>query len=392
MIFNSKEIYLDNAAATKPSDGVIFEIQKTLSKSYANASSIHRMGFESSKIIKKARENIAQMLGCKESEIYFTSGGTEANNLAILGTAARFKSKRANKIITTEFEHHSVLFPCKKLESDGFEVVFLKPDENGDISSDEILNAIDERTILVSMMMVNNEIGSCLSLQNVKNMIVQKRSKAIFHVDAAQSFCKIPTKVSKLKCDLLTTTAHKVHGPQGIGALFCSEKIKISPINFGGKQQNSLRPGTECTALISGFSKAVEEACDFENSFEKVRKLYEECKNSLLKINGIKMNIASNSFPYILNLSIPGVKNEVLLNFLSSNNIFISSSSACAKGNRSHVLKSIGLSRDRIDSAVRVSFSKNNTSEEIKRFIDVLEKGVDAIKNKETNNAMNCLN
>jgi cysteine desulfurase len=381
---NAKEIYFDNSATTKPSQAVLSEILEALKKNYANASSVHKLGLKSSERIESSRRMIASVLGCKKGEIYFTSGGTEANNLAILGVGAKFKSKKGAKIVTTAFEHHSVLFPCKKLQNDGFEVVFLKPDETGNISDKEILDAIDERTVLVSMMLVNNEVGSRLALEGIKDKISKKHSDAIFHIDAVQSFCKIPTKILKLNCDLLTVSAHKIHGPQGIGALFCSDKIKLSPTHFGGKQEKGLRPGTECTSLISGFSKAVEEGQNFEEDFIKIGMLYDKCKESVLNVDGVVVNEVLNPFPYILNISIPGVKSEVLVNFLSINNIFVSNSSACAKGEKSHVLKAMGLPEDRIDSSIRVSFSKNNTLKEIEKFAEVFKKGVTTIKNKNT--------
>ncbi|MDR3179093.1 MAG: cysteine desulfurase [Oscillospiraceae bacterium] len=380
---NFKEIYFDNSASTKPSDTVSLEVYKTLSSNFANPSSMHTKGYESAKIVAQSRKKIADVLKCESNEIYFTSGGTESNNIAILGSVYAKKHK-GNKIVTSSCEHFSVLKTCKELESKGFEVVYLKPDKNGKIHEEQIFNAVDSNTIFVSIMAANNETGVCFPVEKIKNIIKQKSSDAIFHIDAVQSFCKIETKISKLKCDLLTVSAHKMHGPQGIGALFCSNKIKIHPLIFGGDQERKIRPGTESVSLISGFAKAVEESKNFDKNFLKVSELFKMCKNSFKNFQNVKINGSSDFFPYILNISFLGIKSEILLNFLSLRNIFVSSASACSKNKKSHVLKAMGLPSDRISSSIRISFSKNNTKEEVLYFLKVIDNALEALKNKNT--------
>jgi cysteine desulfurase len=370
-----KEIYFDNSATTKPSQNVADKIQETLLKYHGNPSSLHAKGFEAETVIMCAKRHIAELFGCEPGEIYFTSGGTEANNLAIFG-AAHARKRLGNKIVTTAMEHDSVLSPCRELERQGFRVTYLEPDSKGCIKIEQFLNAIDKETILVSQMMVNNEIGCRLPTEAVRAIIEKKHAPALYHIDAVQAFSKIPVKISALNADLITITAHKMHGPKGIGALFCSRNTRILPILFGGEQQNKLRPGTLATALIAGFGAAAEEAKFAPEMLKKIEKLWKRCRELLLNIDDAKINEVSYHFPYILNVSILGIRSETMLHYLSSNGIYISSGSACSNGKKSHVLEAMGLSKDRIESAIRISFSKYNTLKEVEYFVSKVKSGI----------------
>jgi cysteine desulfurase len=373
-----KEIYFDNSATTKPSQNVADKIQETLLEYYGNSSSLHAKGFEAETVVARAKKSIAELLGSDPEEIYFTAGGTEANNLAIFG-AAQARKRLGNKIVTTAIEHDSVLSPCRELEKQGFNVVYLKPDFAGCVKVEQFLNAIDNKTILVSQMMVNNEIGCRLPIETVREIIEKKHAPALYHIDAVQAFSKMPVKIAALNADLITITAHKMHGPKGIGALFCSKNARILPILFGGEQQSKIRPGTLATALIVGFGAAVEEAKFAPEMLKKMEKLWEKCRELLLKIESVKINEVAHPFPYILNVSILGIRSETMLHYLSSNGIYVSSGSACSNGKKSHVLKAMGLSKERIGSAIRISFSKYNTLKEVEYLASAIKSGIDTL-------------
>ncbi|MDR0738903.1 MAG: cysteine desulfurase [Oscillospiraceae bacterium] len=380
------DIYLDNAATTEPSIEVIKKITDSLKKNWGNASSLHKKGFKAFKYIEQVREKLANVVGSDADEILFTSGGTEANNLAIFGVAKtnKIKKRGKNKIITTMVEHASVLEPCRKLQESGFEVIYLKPTKQGTITDKQIIDVLDENTLLVSMMSVNNETGQIFSVEKIKNLINRKSPDVLLHVDAAQSFLKIPINVNEFKCDLLTITAHKAHGPQGIGALFVRKGIKLCPLLFGGEQEKKLRPGTKNIALILGFGEILLNNKVIKENFKRVKKINDFFKEKILQIDGVILNEVENPFPYILNFSVPGLKSEIILNFLSERNIFVSSAAACSKNKRSHVLTAMGLPNEYIDSAIRISFSNQTTFEEIKEFLYELEIAVKNLKDLKT--------
>lgn len=373
-----KEIYLDNAATTKVSKKAIEKAVYLMNEIYGNPSSIHTKGYLAQKEIEIAKRSIAKILNAEdENEIYFTSGGTEANNLAIFGACNALK-RRGNKIITTTIEHSSVYSVFKVLEDHGFNVVYLKPDVYGRISENKIASAVDRNTILVSIMMANNEVGSILPVEKIRNILISKNSLALLHVDAVQCFGKIPVDVKIIKPDLLTISAHKVHGPKGVGALYKNKKVKIMPRTVGGEQQNKVRPGTEAVPLIAAFGECVNEI-NLEKSYEHVKKLKEHLIESLAFINGIELNSGFDSLAYIVNFSTLGIKSETMINFLASKGIYVSGGSACSKGKKSRVLKSLGLSDSRIDSAIRVSFSKHNTLEDINELCAALKEGYESL-------------
>lgn len=286
-----------------------------------------------------------------------------------------------NKIVTTAMEHSSVFDSIRHLENKGFEIIYLKP-ENGSITLKQLSDAIDDKTVLVSMMYVNNETGLILPVDKVKKVIKAKHSPALFHCDAVQAFGKIPVKPKKIDADLLTVTAHKIHGPKGTGALYIKKGTRIIPRACGGEQEKRIRPGTEAAPLIAGFGAAVREI-DFEST-EYIVELNEYLRKQLKALDNIKINSPDNALPYILNFSVPGIRSETMLHFLSSKNIYVSSGSACAKGKKSHVLESMGLSYEYIDSAIRVSFSKFNTIQDIDRLVCAIIEGTKTLVRKKS--------
>lgn len=373
-----RKIYLDNSSTTAVCDQAINKIIEVMKCNYGNPSSLHSMGISAEQEIDNAKNIISKKINCLPEEIYFTSGGTESNNLAILGTAEA-KKKVGKKVITTSVEHSSVLETFKALKKFGFETIFIDPDSSGSFSYDKLFNAIDNDTILVSMMMVNNETGSIFPVETLKKIIDVKKSHAVIHVDAVQAFCKIPIDVKKLMVDLMSMSAHKIHGPKGVGALYISKNARINPLFFGGGQQNKIRPGTEPCELIVGFA----EATQLDSSYDYVLGLRDYCTKRLLEIPDVVLNSSPNALPYILNFSFKGVRAETMLHYLASKNVFVSSGSACAKGKRSYVLEKLNLPCERIDSAIRVSFSRYNKKEDIDLLIESLKcAGVELVKRR----------
>ena len=370
-----REIYLDNSATTMPCSAVTEKVVEMMTRKYGNPSSLHGKGLEAEQEVDAAREIIAQKLNASFGEIYFTSGGTEANNLAIFGGVSA-NNRRGKKIVTTAVEHSSVYNSMKKLEKDGFEIVFLKPNEYGQITSDQIGSAIDSNTIFVSVMMVNNEVGTIFPIEKIKSLIKQAKSPALLHIDAVQAFGKLQVDVEKLGADLLTISAHKIHGPKGVGALFKRKGIQLNSLFFGGEQQKKLRPGTEAVPLIAGFGEAIKQV-NLTEQYEKISELNRYFREKILNMNKISINSPENAVPHVINISTNEIKSETMLNFLSSKGIFVSSGSACAKGKKSRVLSEMGLSDRRIDTALRISFSRYNTREDVDEFLCQLAFGIE---------------
>lgn len=374
-------IYLDNASTTKPSDAVKDAV-KTALECFGNPSSMHRLGIDAENIIKKAKENAAKIMSVSPDNIYFTSGGTEANNTAILGYCRQNK-KRGNKIITTAVEHPSVLTPFKMLEDEGFSVYYLKTDSFGLIDLEEFQKALSEDTIFVSIMHVNNEIGSIMPVEELKGIMKRYASKAILHVDAVQSFAKIPIKPKQWGIDMVSASGHKIHGIKGTGILYIADNINILPLLNGGGQQKNIRSGTENVVGISAFSKACEEMVNYDLSY--VGNLREKLKEEIIKnIENIKINESKpeSQAGYILNVSFLGIKGEILLHSLEMHDIYVSTGSACStnKPMPSHVLTAIGCNKAEIDGAIRFSFSNEITEEDIEKVADALKKEVLTIR------------
>ncbi len=356
-------IYLDNSATTKPCGKAIEYMNKAVTENWGNPSSLHVLGMNAEMAVDDARNCIAKFINAAPKEIIFTGGGTEANNTAIM--SALHRKNRGNRIITTTIEHPSVLEAINSLEKFGFEIIRLSPDSNGVISLYDLENALNDKTVLVSIMLVNNETGSIQPIKEAYELTHRLAKNAFFHCDAVQAFGKTPINVKNLGIDLLSASGHKIHAPKGIGFLYCSQKTHIAPLLLGGGQENGMRSGTESVPLICALHGAVEELPDLAKQYNTTSKLCNYAKEKLLGSNIATINSPDNALPYVLNVSVNGYRSETLLHFLERKNIFVSSGSACSKGNVSYVLKEMGKSNKQIDSALRLSFSRFNTKEDI---------------------------
>ena len=369
----NKMIYLDNSATTKPCPEATEAINKCLTENWGNPSSTYPHGINALETVEQTRKTVAASIGAKPEEIIFTGSGTEANNLALFGCAQALR-KKGKKIVSTAIEHPSVLEAIKKLNAEGFDTVFLSPDENGCIKEEDLRREIDQNTILVSIMLVNNEIGSVQPVEVASKIIKEKNAPALLHCDAVQGYGKLPIKVSSLGVDLLSASGHKIHASKGIGFLYKKSGITIHPVIYGGGQEKNLRSGTESVPLIAGLGAAVNALPELNKQLSLQQQFYDKAKEMLSQIERVKINSPENALPYILNLSIDGYKSEPMLNALALYNIFVSKGSACAKGHRSYVLSEIGLNNDRIDSAIRISFSRENTLEEVEALKNAIIK------------------
>ena len=372
--------YLDNSATTQVSNTAAQKALDIMCNIYGNPSSLHTMGIEAEKELETARSIIAKTIGCECDELFFTSGGTEANNTAILGTVKALK-RRGNKIVTSAIEHSSIMEAMAYLENEGFQVTYLTPDENGVIPMDKIKEAVDDKTILVSVMMTNNEVGSINDIAKIRKIVTAKKSPALIHTDAVQAFGKLNIKVKKLDVDLMTISSHKIHGPKGVGALYIKKGKRILPIHFGGEQEKKIRPGTEALPLIGAFGVAVSEL-EIDKNYQLVQELNDYAKAKLSSIDSVTLNSKDNALPYILNISVKGIRSETMLHHLAQNNVYVSSGSACAKGKPSHVLSAMGVSRDSADSALRISFSKLNTKDDIDALVEHIIEGIENLAKK----------
>lgn len=361
--------YLDHSATTRCFERVQEIVRKTMDDAYGNPSSMHKKGMEAETIVRGAAQTIAKTLKATEKEIIFTSGGTESNNLALIGAAMAHR-RAGNRLITTQIEHPSVSNTMKYLQEQGFEVIWLPVSRDGIVSTDALQEAVNDATVLVSVMHVNNEIGSIQPLAEAAKIIHEKNPNTLFHVDAVQSYGKMRIRPKKLGIDLLSASGHKIHGPKGIGFLYRREKIRLQPILFGGGQQAGLRSGTHNVPGIAGLGEAAAEA--YENQEDKTVRL-RKCKERLLErtaqIEGIVINspIGDDGAPHIVNLSIPGIRSEVMLHALEEHGIYVSAGSACASNHPepSRTLQAIGLEPALVESALRFSFSSSTNLQEI---------------------------
>lgn len=376
-------IYLDNSATTKPCGSAVKAAQMAMCEAWGNPSSLHRLGVEAESIINETRLKIADTLGCREDEIFFTGSGTEANNMAIIGAAESLK-RRGNKIVTTSVEHPSVLNTCKHLEGNGFEVTYIKPRNDGHVLASDILDAVDDKTVLVTVMLVNNETGCIFPVSEVAEGLKEMRSKALLHTDCVQAFGKMEIDVTELGVDLLTASGHKIHGPKGIGFLYKRKGLNnIKPIIHGGGQEKNLRSGTESVPLIAALGGAIDEL-KITASLKAMKELHAYAVERLSDIDGVVINTPDRDIlPYIINISVIGYRSETLLHFLEQRDIFVSSGSACAKGKGSYVLTEMGLSADLTDSALRISFSKNNTFDDIDKLCEALKTAQSTLRRKQ---------
>lgn len=354
-------VYLDNSATTRVLPEVMQVMVECMDKNYGNPSSLHGMGIEAEKIISKSRRQIAQFFGCKPKEMIFTSGGSESNNLAIKGIVENYK-KQGNHIITTKIEHPSVLAVCEQLEKEGFDVTYLSVDNKGRISLQEMEENLTSNTILVSIMMVNNELGTVQPIQQIGQLIKSKNNSTFFHVDGVQAAGIMPIKLNTLHVDLFSFSAHKFHGPKGVGGLFVRDGVKLKPLIIGGGQENLLRSGTENVPGIAGMAKAIS-LIDTATQSQKIRSLQVALWQGISKeVENCKLNSdLEHGAPHILSVSFAGVKGEVILHYLESEGIYVSTGSACSSRSRniSHVLNSIGLNDLEADGTIRYSLSQD---------------------------------
>lgn len=369
--------YLDNSATTKPCFQAKEKMLFAIDECWGNPSSLHEKGIDAHLLLLSARKAVAKSLGADEKEIVFTSGGTESNNLAVLGAAHAMK-RRGNKVITSAVEHPSVLKAFDRLQSEGFTVVKIPTDKSGVIDLEQLEKEIDENTILVSIMAVNNEVGAIEPFDKIKNIIKRNASPAVFHIDAVQAYGKLPLNAHKLGADLISVSSHKIHGPKGVGALYIKSGTKLTPNALGGSQERDIRPGTEPMVAIAGFFGAVE-ALSVKKSLDEITRLRDAFVKKLKEIPGVTINSPENALPYIVNISLEGLRSETVLNLLSSMGIFVSSGSACAKGHKSYVLSAMGLSDKQIDSSIRVSLSRFTTEDELDYFILGVKKALDTL-------------
>lgn len=360
------EIYLDNSSTTRPYLMVCDKVSEVMRNNYGNPSSLHRLGIAAEKEVKAAAEALANALGVRPDEIFFTSGGTESNNIALRGA---FRASRGKQIISTPVEHPATLNTLDYLEGENCHVDFVPVDSDGRVILSEFEKLLSPDTAVVTAMLVNNEIGTIQPISQMAKLIRSKAPNAVFHVDAVQGFCKVPCKARELGADTISISGHKIHGPKGVGALYIKKGTTLSPIIFGGGQQHGIRPGTENVPGIAGIGVAAAH-CFAESAEAAVRmnELKERLKSKLVtNIDNIRVNTPEKSAPHILNISFGGVKSEVLLHSLESEGIYVSSGSACSshKKEPSYVLTEIGVDRAMIDGSIRFSLCEFTTTEEI---------------------------
>lgn len=374
--------YFDNSATTKPCSVAIDAAKKAMETNWGNPSSLHQLGLEASDELKKARKQVSKLLGVNENCFFFTSSGTTANNTAIFGSFEKLK-REGNRIVTTAIEHPSVLEPIKRLEAMGFEVIRLNPDENGKIREEELFESINQNTILVSCMAVNNEVGSVLPVNRIRTAVKRAGAPAIIHSDCVQALSKITVTPKTVDADIITVSGHKIHALKGVGGIYLKSKGIIKPYILGGGQEQGIHSGTEATPAIMSFGAAAEEAMNIVAHSEYVATLKNRLVNGIIDIPCVKINSPEDAIPYILNISILGLPSQPIVNFMSEKGICISAGSACKMGHRSPVLTAMGLSPEIIDSAVRISLSHFNTEDEVDYLVDAIKEAAEKYGKKD---------
>lgn len=375
------EIYLDNAATTRVCPEAADIAYKTMLECYGNPSSTHTKGREAKAVLDTARKQLAAALDCAPGEVYFTSCGSEGDNWAIINGAESMRRKGIH-VISSEVEHDAVRRSCDELKRRGFDVTMLKPAPDGSIKPEQVVAALRPDTVLVSLMMVNNETGAVTDIAAVAKALKKSKSIALLHTDAVQGFMKVPFSAKKLGADMISVSGHKIHAPKGIGALYIKTGVKIKPYIMGGAQESGLRAGTEPMPQIAAFGKACELAkAGMAQYTDTMAKLREYAAESIVAQMPEAIIIGGGA-PHILSVSLPGWRSEVLMNFLEARGIFISRSSACKKGGRSHVLEAMGLPADVIDGAVRISLSRYTTKEELSELCAALKDAHDTLAHR----------
>ena len=369
-------IYLDNSATTKPCIQAVEAMTKAMTENWGNPSALYNFGIDTARELRSARHQVAAALGAEPDRVFFTSGGTEADNWAVFGTVKRM-GKRGKHIITTAMEHHAILNCTKDLEAQGYEVTYLKPDSIGRITVEDLKNALRKDTILVSIMMVNNEVGSVMPISQMAKLTHKLCPDAIFHTDAVQGFLKVPFHANTLGADLISVSSHKIHGPKGAGALYISPRLKsFPPLLLGGGQEGGYRSGTEGTPAIFGFAAAAEATYKtFREDISREKEMISFLAEKLPSLPGVVINGAHEA-PHILSISIPGVPTQNSINILQDAQICVSAGSACAKGHRSHVLTAMGISPEIIDCTFRVSLCKDTTMDDLSQLVRAIEQDI----------------
>lgn len=369
-------VYLDNSATTKPCREAVEAVANAMTENWGNPSALYSFGIDAAHGLRAARTKVAAALGAEPDRVFFTSGGTEADNWALLGTVKRF-GKKNKHIITTAIEHHAILNCMKELEAQGFDVTYLQPDELGKITLDSLRAALRKDTVLVSIMMVNNETGAVMPIAQMAKLTHKFAPEAVFHTDAVQGFLKVPFQAKTLGADLISVSSHKIHGPKGVGALYISPRLKsFPPLLIGGGQEGGYRSGTEATPAIFGFAAACTAvSATFRQDIQQEKELLERLTSKLCKLDGVKINGAHEA-PHILSLSIPGIPTQNSINILQDAGICVSAGSACAKGHRSHVMTAMHLPPEIIDSSFRVSLCRDTTEAELDLLVAVITKDI----------------
>lgn len=371
-----REIYLDNSATTRVLKEAADVAYSVMTESYGNPSSLHKKGIEAERIMTDARRAVAAAMGADSSGLYFTSGGTEANNLALIG-GAMARRRRGNRVIISAYEHDSVIKAAKRLEENGFSVEYLLPNSDGIITPEAVFAAVDEKTVLVSVMMVNNEVGAINPVAKLCMAAKRKNPDVVFHTDAVQAFCKMPFRAEKLGVDMMTVTAHKIGGPKGVGALWIKKGARVIPQHLGGEQEKQVRSGTEALPLIAAFGVAAEISSKAVPEFEhRMKALEHRLSDGIKNEQGIVLNSKEGALPAIVNISVLGIRSEIMLHYLEEKGIFVSSGSACARGEKSHVLKAMGYPSDRVDSALRISFGRENSEEDVDMLLAAIKEAM----------------
>jgi cysteine sulfinate desulfinase/cysteine desulfurase and related enzymes len=373
-------VYLDNAATTKPCEEAVSAALDAMTVNFGNPSSLHKAGLNAQLVVDRARKIIADSIGTDSSLIYFTSGATESNNLALRGVSQAYGRKK-RRIVISAVEHASIEETASDLEKKGFEVARVAPRADGRLYASDFVDACDENTCLISMMMVNNETGYILPVKEVFSAVKRRFSDIVTHCDCVQGYMKLPIKANSLNADLISFSGHKIHGVKGVGAIYIKKGIRVVPIVTGGKQEKGVRSGTESVPLIAAFGAAVEKlSCNLRERMEYASGLKAHLLERLSEIGGIEVNSPDDGSPYIINISAVGKRSEIMLHFLESKEIYVSSGSACSKGAQSGVLGSFGINDKAADSALRISLSAENTAEELDLFAAALAEGMKKIR------------
>lgn len=372
-----KEIsYLDNASTTKVCPEAVAAVVAAMERGYGNPSSLHRLGAEAARTLALARESVAGLLGCESECVYFTSGGSEANNMAVFGAAG----KRKGHAVTTAVEHSSVSGAMKRLAESGWDVTFVAPESDGTLNLEKITAAVGPDTALVSVMMVNNETGAVFPVEEAARRVKRIAPRALFHCDGVQAFGKLPLKAGRSGIDLMSVSSHKIRGPKGAGALYVRRGVHIMPLICGGGQEKGMRAGTEDLPMIAGFAAACQ---TLEGRVEELgvraRTLWNDLRDKLQAIPGVEILSPENGSPYILNFSLPGYRGETMLHFLETRDVFVSSGSACSKGAASPVLTAMGLPKRTVEGALRASFIYDTDAEAALRLADALIEGMEKV-------------